>query len=434
MGDQRVAIIGRGFGGLAVAIRLQAAGASHRPLRGARSAGRAGRCSCGGGSHVRPGPDGHHGAALPRGAVRAGGRDGSPITSGCCRSRRSIVCCGATARASTTAARPTRCARRWRRWRPRISAGSSGSWPTAAGLRGGVRRAGRRRLLALRRHGPRRAAAGPPARRSLRLRRRQPLREGRTPAPGALVSRLAHRRQSLRDERDLHADPLPRAQVGRLLSAGRNRRAGAGAGRSLPAARRRAAARRAGRPGRRSSRAAVGRSTSCPRRARARPSRSMPSSPTPISTTPTRASMPGRRPPRRCARDSSAWPGRCRWWSSISGRGASIPGGAHHTVLFGPRYREMLREIFHGPSLPADFSLYLHQPTVTDPSLAPPGGETFYVLAPVPHLGAAAVDWSDRGRALREPHPRQPRDAASRPTAARSRSSASPRRSTSAIG
>jgi len=70
------------------------------------------------------------------------------------------------------------------------------------------------------------------------------------------------------------------------------------------------------------------------------------------------------------------------------------PGGAHHTVLFGPRYREMLREIFHGPELPPDFSLYLHQPTVTDPSLAPPGCESFYVLAPVPHLGSAPVDWA----------------------------------------
>jgi phytoene desaturase len=70
------------------------------------------------------------------------------------------------------------------------------------------------------------------------------------------------------------------------------------------------------------------------------------------------------------------------------------PGRAHHSVLFGPRYREMLRDIFHGPSLPPDFSLYLHQPTVTDPSLAPPGGDTFYVLAPVPHLGAADIDWT----------------------------------------
>src|SRR3569623_1853260 len=69
------------------------------------------------------------------------------------------------------------------------------------------------------------------------------------------------------------------------------------------------------------------------------------------------------------------------------------PGQAHNTVLFGPRYREMLAEIFHGPALPPDFSLYLHQPTVTDPGLAPPGGETFYVLAPVPHMGVASVDW-----------------------------------------
>jgi len=58
------------------------------------------------------------------------------------------------------------------------------------------------------------------------------------------------------------------------------------------------------------------------------------------------------------------------------------PGRAHHTILFGPRYREMLREIFHGPALPPDFSLYLHQPTVTDnggvgwserPQGSPPG-------------------------------------------------------------
>ena len=66
---------------------------------------------------------------------------------------------------------------------------------------------------------------------------------------------------------------------------------------------------------------------------------------------------------------------------------------AHHTILFGARYRELLKEIFHGDRLPEDFSLYLHAPTVSDPSLAPPGCEAFYVLAPVPHLGNAAVDW-----------------------------------------
>ena len=66
---------------------------------------------------------------------------------------------------------------------------------------------------------------------------------------------------------------------------------------------------------------------------------------------------------------------------------------AHHTVLFGPRYKALLEEIFHGATLPEDFSLYLHAPSVTDSSLAPPGGATFYVLSPVPHLGNAPLDW-----------------------------------------
>jgi phytoene desaturase len=66
---------------------------------------------------------------------------------------------------------------------------------------------------------------------------------------------------------------------------------------------------------------------------------------------------------------------------------------AHHTVVFGPRYRGLLDDIFHGHELPDDFSLYLHAPHVTDPSLAPPGGGSFYVLSPVPHLGNAPLDW-----------------------------------------
>jgi phytoene desaturase len=73
------------------------------------------------------------------------------------------------------------------------------------------------------------------------------------------------------------------------------------------------------------------------------------------------------------------------------------PDLAHHTILFGPRYKGLLDDIFHGDRLPDDFSLYLHAPTVTDPSLAPPGGEAFYVLSPVPHLGRAAIDWAVEG-------------------------------------
>jgi phytoene desaturase len=73
------------------------------------------------------------------------------------------------------------------------------------------------------------------------------------------------------------------------------------------------------------------------------------------------------------------------------------PDLAHHNVIFGPRYRELLEDIFGRGILAEDFSLYLHAPTVSDPSLAPPGGEAFYVLAPVPHLGKARIDWEAEG-------------------------------------
>jgi phytoene desaturase len=78
------------------------------------------------------------------------------------------------------------------------------------------------------------------------------------------------------------------------------------------------------------------------------------------------------------------------------------PAVQHHTILVGPRYRELLEDIFERKVLAADFSLYLHRPTATDPSLAPPGCDAFYVLSPVPHLGAG-IDWS---RAA-EPYRRQ---------------------------
>ncbi|MEC7064545.1 MAG: phytoene desaturase [Candidatus Thermoplasmatota archaeon] len=68
---------------------------------------------------------------------------------------------------------------------------------------------------------------------------------------------------------------------------------------------------------------------------------------------------------------------------------------AHHTILFGPRYKGLLDDIFKGSELPEDFSLYLHVPTVTDPSLAPEGCSAAYVLAPVPHLGRADIDWDE---------------------------------------
>ena len=69
------------------------------------------------------------------------------------------------------------------------------------------------------------------------------------------------------------------------------------------------------------------------------------------------------------------------------------PELAHHTVLLGPRYRGLLDDIFRRRVLADDFSLYLHAPGRTDPSLAPPGCETFYVLSPVPNM-RSGIDWS----------------------------------------
>jgi phytoene desaturase len=73
------------------------------------------------------------------------------------------------------------------------------------------------------------------------------------------------------------------------------------------------------------------------------------------------------------------------------------PNLLHHNVIFGPRYRELLSDIFERGRLAEDFSLYLHAPTRTDPSLAPPGCDAFYVLSPVPHLGKLAIDWQREG-------------------------------------
>ena len=69
----------------------------------------------------------------------------------------------------------------------------------------------------------------------------------------------------------------------------------------------------------------------------------------------------------------------------------------HHTILFGPRYQGLLSDIYDRGVLSSDFSLYLHHPTVTDPGLAPEGCSTFYALAPVPHMGKLAIDWEEEG-------------------------------------
>jgi phytoene desaturase len=73
----------------------------------------------------------------------------------------------------------------------------------------------------------------------------------------------------------------------------------------------------------------------------------------------------------------------------------------HHTIIMPDDYRKLVTDIFDGNGLPQDLALYIHTPTRTDPSLAPPGCESIYALAPVPHLGSG-IDWTVEADALRD--------------------------------
>jgi len=79
----------------------------------------------------------------------------------------------------------------------------------------------------------------------------------------------------------------------------------------------------------------------------------------------------------------------------------TYPDVDHHTIVLGPRYRGLLDDIFHKKHLADDFSLYLHRPTATDPSLAPEGCEAFYVLSPVPNL-EGDTDWAAKAEPYRQ--------------------------------
>ena len=67
---------------------------------------------------------------------------------------------------------------------------------------------------------------------------------------------------------------------------------------------------------------------------------------------------------------------------------------AHHTIWMGPRYKELLSDIFDSYKLSEDFSIYLHRPTATDPDFAPMGCDSFYALVPVPNL-KGNISWKD---------------------------------------
>ena len=78
-----------------------------------------------------------------------------------------------------------------------------------------------------------------------------------------------------------------------------------------------------------------------------------------------------------------------------------FPDVPHHMMVLGPRYKELLHDIFKRKHLAEDFSLYLHRPTASDPDMAPPGCDAFYVLSPVPHLDSG-TDWATHGDRYRD--------------------------------
>jgi len=86
------------------------------------------------------------------------------------------------------------------------------------------------------------------------------------------------------------------------------------------------------------------------------------------------------------------------WYFGVNKKYADVP---HHMMLLGDRYEDLLKDIFKRHHLAKDFSLYLHRPTATDPSMAPEGHDTFYVLSPVPHLDSG-TNWEEQVEPYRQ--------------------------------
>ncbi len=91
------------------------------------------------------------------------------------------------------------------------------------------------------------------------------------------------------------------------------------------------------------------------------------------------------------------------WYFGTKGTRALWPDVGHHTILNGPRYKGLVDDIFIKGRLADDMSLYVHRPSVTDPTAAPEGDDTFYALSPVPHLGHDEnPDWTSYAETYRK--------------------------------
>ena len=394
----RVAIIGSGFGGLAAAIRLQAAGAAHGAVRGARPPGRPRLRLRGPGLHLRRRAHRDHRA-------RTASRSCSRWRASDCADHVTLDAGAAVLPAALGGRHALRLRRHARTMRAQIAAlapGDAAGYERFLDYSRRVFEAGYEELV------------DAPFLRFADMVRVAPqlarLRADRS-VYGAVAGFVKDER--LRQALSFHAlliggNPFETSAIYTLIPYLERKwgvffpRGGTGAlvqalvG-ALPAPRRRAAPRRARSRRRPPRRRGADRPPRAPDRAATRePSTS--SSPTPICTTPTRGST--RATPRRTRRRARLE--RMHWSMSLFvlyfGTRRKYPGmRPPHRAVRSALPRAAARDLPRPGAAADDFSLYLHAPTVTDPSLAPPGCEAFYVLAPVPHLGAAAIDWEARG-------------------------------------
>jgi phytoene desaturase len=78
-----------------------------------------------------------------------------------------------------------------------------------------------------------------------------------------------------------------------------------------------------------------------------------------------------------------------------------FPKLPHHTLLVGSGYREFISRVTRAGELPDTFSTYVHAPSRTEPGMAADGGDSLYVLLPVPNL-RSGVDWSTAAGEVRD--------------------------------
>jgi len=81
----------------------------------------------------------------------------------------------------------------------------------------------------------------------------------------------------------------------------------------------------------------------------------------------------------------------------VAGRTAGL---AHHNIWFPRDYRAEFADVFDDPQPPHDPTIYLCTPAATDPSCAPAGDESWFVLVNAPRHGP--VDWEKHGERYQE--------------------------------